>query len=117
MRKNDSTVHLIQAFNEETAQMVAWAKWHIFETTEAALASFQPWHIGAGINTEACKVFFEGMAGQRKAIMGEKQYLCRFAQYMCRDVTPHPLHTHKSQTVNCYVHIQISRAGVQGVSS
>ena len=58
MRKNDSTVHLIQAFDEETARMVAWAKRHVFETAEAALASFQPLRLSPGMNEEACKIFF-----------------------------------------------------------
>ena len=95
MRKNDFTVHLIQAFDESTDQMVAWAKWHVFETAEAALTSFQPLRIGPGMDAEACKMFFKGMAARRKAIMGEKPYLCRFARYMCRDVNSHRLHTNK----------------------
>jgi len=80
MRKNDSSVHLIQAFDEETAQMVAWAKWHVFETAEAALALFQPLRLGPGMNAEACKIFFDGMAKRRKVIMGKKPYLCRFVR-------------------------------------
>jgi len=96
MRKKDPTVHLIQVFDEGTAQMVAWAKWHIFETAEAALALFQPLRLGPGMNVEACEIFFGGMTERRKAIMGEKPYLCRFAPFVCRDVNSLRLHTNKS---------------------
>ena len=58
IRKNDSSVYLIQAFDEQTTQKAAWAKWHVFETAEAALASFQPLRLSPGMNAETCKIFF-----------------------------------------------------------
>lgn len=84
MRENDSTAHYMQAFDDRTGQMVAWAKWHIFETTEAAAASFKPLRFGPGMDPEACKIFFEGMAERRKAIMADKPYVCTFACYLYR---------------------------------
>jgi hypothetical protein len=74
----------MQAFDDGTGQMVAWAKWHIFETTEVAAASFKPLRFGPGMDPEACKIFFEGMAERRKAIMADKPYICTFACYLYR---------------------------------
>jgi hypothetical protein len=83
MRKNDPTAHYMQAFDDVTGGMVAWAKWHIFETTKAADASFKPLRLGPGMNPKACKIYFEGMADKRKAVMANRPYICTLACCLC----------------------------------
>jgi hypothetical protein len=51
--------------------MATFMKWHIFDTIDAANASFNTTHYGygPGMNPETRKVFFEEMAERKKPIM------------------------------------------------
>ncbi|KAF1850857.1 acyl-CoA N-acyltransferase [Cucurbitaria berberidis CBS 394.84] len=75
MRKEDPTTVYLQAFDGDTGKMVAFAKWHVFESSEAAAKSSRPLSFGAGRNKEACQLFFGGMAKRKKEIMGDKPHL------------------------------------------
>lgn len=77
MRKDDPTAVYLQAFDEESGKMVAFAKWHIYETPEAAAKSSRPLTFGAGRNKDACMLFFGGMAKRKKELMDDKAHLCK----------------------------------------
>ena len=81
MRNEDPTAHYLQAFDEETGKMIAFAKWHIFETSEIAQASSRPLSFGAGRNEAACMLFFGGMKERKEELMGNKPHLCTW--YRC----------------------------------
>jgi hypothetical protein len=77
-RKNNPSVKYLQAYDEETGQMVAFAKWSIYETHEAAAASQRPIRtFGPGTNPEACQAFFGTLASKKKELMGDKPHLCK----------------------------------------
>ncbi|KAF2253765.1 acyl-CoA N-acyltransferase [Trematosphaeria pertusa] len=76
MRKDDPSARYLKAVKDETGEMTAFAKWHIYDTPEAAeLARERPINIGPGMNKEACEAFFGGMAMKKKEIMGTKRHL------------------------------------------
>ncbi|KAH7386770.1 acyl-CoA N-acyltransferase [Phaeosphaeria sp. MPI-PUGE-AT-0046c] len=76
LRKNDPTCHFIQAYDEETKQMVAFAKWHIYSTSEAAQTARRPSRtFGAGTNPEACEAFFGSLAVRKKEHVGQSPHL------------------------------------------
>lgn len=78
MRQEDSTVRYLQAYDEETQQLVAFAKWHIYETPQAVAASSRPSRaFGAGTNKEACEDFFGQLGSKKKELMGDKPHLCK----------------------------------------
>lgn len=77
MRQEDPTAHYLQAYDEAAGKMVAFAKWHVFETPEAIAASARPLSFGEGKNVEACILFFGGMADRKQDIMGDKPHLCK----------------------------------------
>jgi hypothetical protein len=79
-RKEDTTAHYIQAYDEAAGKMVAFAEWHIFETPEAVPVTVRPLVFGPGKNAEACLLFFSGMAERKRAIMGDKPHLCKFLE-------------------------------------
>lgn len=87
MRQEDPTAHYLQAYDEAAGKMVAFAKWHVFETSEAITASARPLSFGEGKNVEACMLFFGGMADKKRSIMGDGPHLCKslrssgFAKY------------------------------------
>ena len=74
--KNDATVKLLKAVDEEIGEAIAFAKWHIFDTPEKAAAAEKALFFGAGTNQEACYEFFGGMAKRKKETMGDKPHLC-----------------------------------------
>lgn len=57
MRKDDPTVRYFKAVDEETNKMIAFTKWHIYDTTEAAGASSRPLNFRARRNKDACMAF------------------------------------------------------------
>ncbi|CAO2649612.1 Nn.00g069970.m01.CDS01 [Neocucurbitaria sp. VM-36] len=75
MRKDDPTAVYIQAFDEETGKMIAFAKWHIYETSEAASRPSKPQEFGAGRNKEACMLLYGGVAKRKEELMGGKPHL------------------------------------------
>lgn len=80
LRKNDPTCHFIQAYDEESKQMVAFAKWHVYDTPEAAQAAQRPSRtFGAGTNPEACEAFFGILSARKKEHMGNRLHLCKLA--------------------------------------
>ncbi|USP79035.1 glycoside hydrolase family 92 protein [Curvularia clavata] len=74
-RKDDPTVSYLQAYDDAAGKMVAFAKWHIFETSASVAASTRPLVFGPGRNVEACQLFFGGMAERKEAIMGKKPHV------------------------------------------
>lgn len=77
-RKNDPTATYLQAYDEETGQLVAFAKWHIYDTPEKAAAAQRPSRtFGAGTNSKACEAFFGGLAARKKELMGQKTHIRR----------------------------------------
>jgi GNAT superfamily N-acetyltransferase len=78
MRKNDSTAVFLKAVDTATGEMLAFAKWHVFETEEIAKQTpTRPLRFGEGSNQEACKAFFGGLVSKKKEIMGSKPHLCK----------------------------------------
>jgi hypothetical protein len=78
-RKSDPTVKFLQAYHEETAQLVAFAKWSIYQTPEAAAAARRPLPtFGPGTNAEACNAFFSMLAAKKEEHMSGKPHLCTF---------------------------------------
>lgn len=75
-RKDDPSVTYLQVFDEEAGTMVAFVKWHTFETSEAAAASSRPLSIGDGRNKEACMLLYGGLKEKKKEIMGNKPHMC-----------------------------------------
>ena len=75
-RQDDPTVCYLQAYDEAAGKMVAFAKWHVFETSASVPASARPLTFGPGRNVEACQLFFGGMAERKEAIMGKKPHIC-----------------------------------------
>lgn len=83
MRDNDPGVRLLKAVDEETGEQIAFAKWHIYETSEAAAAAPpRPVPSGPGVNEEACKAFFGRLGEIKKEKMGATPHLCMFRPYM-----------------------------------
>lgn len=76
MRKDDPTVHYMQAVDEYSGKMFAFAKWHIFESSEVAKAASRPLSFGAGRNVEACMAFFGGMKDRKEQLMGSRPHFC-----------------------------------------
>ena len=111
MRKDDPTAVYLQAFDEETGKMVAFAKWHIYETSEAASRSSRPLSFGAGRNKEACMLFFGGMAKRKEELIGNKPHLCKKA-WLFAAVCSESQHgdANLSKTFICCTPIQISKA-------
>jgi hypothetical protein len=69
----------MQAYDEETQQLVAFAKWHIYDTPAAAAAAQRPSRsFGLGTNKEACEDFFGTLWSKKKELMGDKPHLCEF---------------------------------------
>jgi hypothetical protein len=77
-RKKDATVRYMQAYDEETGQMVAFAKWSIYDTLEAAAIAKRPTRTyGPGMNKEACEAFFGELSRRKERLMGGKPHLCK----------------------------------------
>ena len=87
IRQQDPSAHYVQAYDEAAGKMVAFVKWHVFETSEAITTSARPLSFGEGKNVEACMLFFGGMADKKRSIMGDRPHLCKslrssgFAKY------------------------------------
>jgi hypothetical protein len=78
LRKSDPSVRYLQAYDEESGRMVAFAKWHIYESREAASAAQRPSRIfGPGTNREACEDFFGQLSARKKELMGDTPHLCK----------------------------------------
>jgi hypothetical protein len=78
LRKTDPSVRFMQAYDDESGQMVAFAKWHIYESLEAAAAAKRPSReFGAGTNREACEDFFGQLSSRKEELMGETPHLCK----------------------------------------
>ena len=76
-RKEDPSTQYWQAYDEETEQLVAFAKWHIYATPEAAAGADRPSRtLGEGANREACEAFFGTMARKKKELVGGTPHLC-----------------------------------------
>lgn len=78
LREEDPTVRFLQAYDEEAEQLVAFAKWHIYDTPTAAAAAQRPSRsFGLGTNKEACEDFFGKLSSKKKELMGDKPHLCK----------------------------------------
>jgi hypothetical protein len=78
LRNSDPTVKFLQAYDEETKQLVAFAKWSIYKTYEEAAASDRPMRsFGPGTNQEGCEAFFGILKSKKKELMGHKPHLCK----------------------------------------
>lgn len=78
-RQDDRTVCYLQAHDEAAGKMIAFAKWHIFDTSASVPASARPLTFGPGKNVEACQLFFGGMAERKEAIMGKAPHICQYS--------------------------------------
>lgn len=76
-RKADPKMKYIQAYDEETKQLIAFSKWNIYDTTEAATAKRPSRNFGPGSNAPACEAFFGGLAKKKEEIMGGKPHICK----------------------------------------
>jgi hypothetical protein len=75
-RKDDPSTIYLQAYDEETEQLVAFAKWHIYDTSEKATAAQRPSRaFGPGTNPKACEKFFGGLNARKKELMGERMHI------------------------------------------
>ncbi|KAL6706663.1 hypothetical protein ACN47E_005205 [Coniothyrium glycines] len=75
MRKDDPTAKYSQAVDEASWTMIAFAKWHIYQTESQVAASVRPLSFGGGRNKDACTAFFGGMAERKKALMGNAPHI------------------------------------------
>lgn len=76
-RQDDPTVYYLQAYDEAAGKMVAFAKWHVLQTSASVAASARPLVFGPGRNFEACQLFFGGMAEQKRALIGKSPHVCQ----------------------------------------
>ncbi|KAI8940594.1 hypothetical protein NX059_001868 [Plenodomus lindquistii] len=75
LRRDNSTAFYLKAVDEESGKMIAFAKWHIFETSEAAAAFARPLVFGPGWNSDACMAFFGGLTDRKKQLVGDRPHL------------------------------------------
>jgi hypothetical protein len=79
-RKTDPTANYLQAYDEETGQLIAFAKWHIYDNPEAATAAVRSSRaFGPGENKEALEAFFGTLKEKKEKHMGGKLHLCKLA--------------------------------------
>jgi hypothetical protein len=77
MRRDDPTCTLLKAVDEDTGDIIAFAKWNVYKTPEAVASSpLRPVPSGPGVNEEACKAFFGGLVQRKQVIMGTKPHIC-----------------------------------------
>ncbi|KAF2261032.1 acyl-CoA N-acyltransferase [Lojkania enalia] len=74
-RRKDPTIRYIKAIDQETGQQIAFAKWHIYDSVEAAAKAERALNFGPGCNKPACLAFFGGLARRKKEIMGDKPHV------------------------------------------
>jgi hypothetical protein len=79
-RKTDHTIRYVKAVDEETGEQIAFAKWHIYQTSEEAAAAKRDIPSGPGSNPKACKDFFGGLAEAKQRIMGIKPHVCTYTE-------------------------------------
>ena len=80
MRIEDSKIIYKQAFDEEAGTMIAFAKWIVLATPEAAAQFYRPVpNLGTGKNAEMGTFFFSSLAERQKHHMGGKPYICVFS--------------------------------------
>ncbi|KAF2111985.1 acyl-CoA N-acyltransferase [Lophiotrema nucula] len=73
--QNDPTVKWMKVVDEELGEAIAFAKWHIYDTSEKASKAERPLIFGEGSNKEACLAFFGGIAKKKAAIMGDTPHI------------------------------------------
>lgn len=78
IRKDDPTVSYLQAIDQTSGCMIAFAKWHIYSTPEEASMPSRKLEFGPGTNPEACMDFFGSMVEKKKEIMGHRPHICVF---------------------------------------
>lgn len=84
MRRDDPTCTLLKAVDEDTGEQIAFAKWNIYGTPEAAAsAPVRPVPTGPGVNEGACKAFFGGLVERKQALMGTKPHICMCHRKIC----------------------------------
>lgn len=76
MRKEDPTAIYLQAIDQASGRMIAFAKWHVYKTPEETNIPTRKSEFGPDANPGACKAFFGGMLKRRKEIMGGRPHLC-----------------------------------------
>ncbi|ORY06770.1 acyl-CoA N-acyltransferase [Clohesyomyces aquaticus] len=74
-RKEDPSCIFTKAVDEETGELIAFSKWHIYETAALAAAAEKSVNIRPGMNVEACTMFFSGLAKRKKETMGNKPHI------------------------------------------
>lgn len=75
-RKSDPTTRYIKAVDDESGQQIAFAKWHVYDTSETAASTERSVPAGPGTNKQACKEFFGGLAKRKKEIWGNNPHIC-----------------------------------------
>ncbi|KAF2474432.1 uncharacterized protein BDR25DRAFT_256293 [Lindgomyces ingoldianus] len=74
-RKGDLSTRYMKAVDEETGQLIAFSKWHIYDTPESAAAAERSVDIRQGMNKEAFTAFFGGLAKRKKELIGSKPHI------------------------------------------
>jgi hypothetical protein len=78
MRKDDPTAVFLKAVDRGSGAMIAFTKWHVYETKAAVeKAPTRLLRFGEGTNREACGAFFGGLIRKKKQIMGLRPHLCK----------------------------------------
>lgn len=77
-RRDDQTVVYMQAIDQDTDQMIAFAKWHVLDKPQVAADFTRTVPSGPGMNQEACDLFFGGLNEKQKQLMGGRPRLCAF---------------------------------------
>lgn len=75
-KRDDKTSRFVQAIDEVTGKTAACAKWHIYQTSEDAAASYKPLSFGGGRSEEPCMAFYGGMADRKKLLIGDRPHMC-----------------------------------------
>lgn len=77
-RDSDPSTHYIGAYNDTSSQLIAFAKWHVYDTDEAAKTARRPVRSFANaISPEACDELFRGLYDLKERIVGGKKHLCK----------------------------------------
>jgi GNAT superfamily N-acetyltransferase len=99
--KNDLTVLCLKAVDEETGEIIAFAKWHIYTTPEAAAAAEKVLFFGPGTNQDACYALFGGMAKKKKELLGNKPHICMFLS--AADISHFTTYIHRLTTTDLHL--------------
>lgn len=77
-RDSDPSINYIGAYDDTTSQLIAFAKWHVYDNDEAAKAARRPMRsFSNAICPEACDELFGGLYDLKEKTVGGKRHLCK----------------------------------------